>query len=200
MPQTPPSPRRGEGWGEGVRAYRESVTPHPTPLPMGEGAGSMCGTASDILELRDHLIGDRLRLHARGVVGMLSRPYAFLQPFDCERRANEYLVRHVEARSPELADPRFDVRHVAELCRKSERRLRADQRNPDDTVDLRQVLMRHAQGRLEHQPGAAVEELEEFRVEYDARRVAVPPLDLETPAEDKIAHGRAESRSRSLKR
>ena len=34
-----PSPRRGEGWGEGVRTYRETVPPHPTPLPMGEGAG-----------------------------------------------------------------------------------------------------------------------------------------------------------------
>jgi Protein of unknown function (DUF2877) len=33
-----PSPRRGEGWGEGVAAYREIVTPHPTPLPLGEGA------------------------------------------------------------------------------------------------------------------------------------------------------------------
>src|SRR5262245_61615860 len=33
-----PSPRRGEGWGEGVRTHRETVPPHPTPLPMGEGA------------------------------------------------------------------------------------------------------------------------------------------------------------------
>jgi hypothetical protein len=36
--QSAPSPRRGEGGGEGVRAYRETVTPHPNPLPMGEGA------------------------------------------------------------------------------------------------------------------------------------------------------------------
>src|SRR5262249_12309189 len=34
--------RRGEGWGEGVRTYREIVTPHPTPLPMGEGADRVC--------------------------------------------------------------------------------------------------------------------------------------------------------------
>ena len=33
-----PSPRRGEGGGEGGRIYREILTPHPTPLPMGEGA------------------------------------------------------------------------------------------------------------------------------------------------------------------
>ncbi len=32
-----PSPRRGEGSGEGVETYREPVTPHPNPLPMGEG-------------------------------------------------------------------------------------------------------------------------------------------------------------------
>ena len=33
-----PSPHWGEGWGEGVRIYRETKTPHPTPLPPGEGA------------------------------------------------------------------------------------------------------------------------------------------------------------------
>jgi hypothetical protein len=33
-----PSPLREEGGGEGVRAYRKFVTPHPNPLPMGEGA------------------------------------------------------------------------------------------------------------------------------------------------------------------
>src|SRR5262245_60163609 len=33
-----PSPRGGEGWGGGVRSDRETLTPHPTPLPMGEGA------------------------------------------------------------------------------------------------------------------------------------------------------------------
>ena len=38
-----PSPRWGEGWGEGVRglsreAHRETLTPHPIPLRMGEGA------------------------------------------------------------------------------------------------------------------------------------------------------------------
>src|SRR5262245_33547168 len=38
-----PSPRRGEGWGEGVRIYRETTTPHPTPLPMGEGAHRVRG-------------------------------------------------------------------------------------------------------------------------------------------------------------
>src|SRR5262245_14726248 len=34
-----PSPRRGEGWGEGDHDSRWFVTPHPTPLPSGEGAG-----------------------------------------------------------------------------------------------------------------------------------------------------------------
>jgi hypothetical protein len=60
-----PSPRRGEGWGEGVRTYRETITPQPTPLPaevgfirlrplqkcrtrvnpssVGEGAHRVCG-------------------------------------------------------------------------------------------------------------------------------------------------------------
>ena len=33
-----PSPQRGEGGGEGGRSFRETVTPHPTPLPTGEGA------------------------------------------------------------------------------------------------------------------------------------------------------------------
>ena len=33
-----PLPFWGEGWGEGVTGYRETKTPHPTPLPMGEGA------------------------------------------------------------------------------------------------------------------------------------------------------------------
>jgi glycosyltransferase involved in cell wall biosynthesis len=33
-----PSPRRGEGWGEGVTDSREAGTPHPNPLPVGEGA------------------------------------------------------------------------------------------------------------------------------------------------------------------
>src|SRR5262249_29318225 len=33
-----PSPRRGEGWGEGVRNYRESSPPSPPPSPRwGEG-------------------------------------------------------------------------------------------------------------------------------------------------------------------
>src|SRR5262249_53962317 len=39
-----PSPRRGEGWGEGVRPYRKSRTPHPTPLPSGEGASRSRGS------------------------------------------------------------------------------------------------------------------------------------------------------------
>jgi len=40
MPRAPsaPSPRGGEGGGEGAPAYRETVTPHPNPLPLGEGA------------------------------------------------------------------------------------------------------------------------------------------------------------------
>ena len=33
-----PLPAWGEGWGEGVTDDRETLTPHPTPLPMGEGA------------------------------------------------------------------------------------------------------------------------------------------------------------------
>ena len=33
-----PLPAWGEGWGEGVTDHRETLTPHPTPLPMGEGA------------------------------------------------------------------------------------------------------------------------------------------------------------------
>ena len=33
-----PLPTWGEGWGEGVTDDRETLTPHPTPLPMGEGA------------------------------------------------------------------------------------------------------------------------------------------------------------------
>jgi pyruvate dehydrogenase E2 component (dihydrolipoyllysine-residue acetyltransferase) len=32
-----PSPRGGEGRGEGARIDREPTTPHPSPLPMGEG-------------------------------------------------------------------------------------------------------------------------------------------------------------------
>jgi hypothetical protein len=30
----------------GFEAYRETKTPHPTPLPMGEGADRVCGSAS----------------------------------------------------------------------------------------------------------------------------------------------------------
>src|SRR5215211_2687872 len=38
-----PSPRWGEGWGEGATGpSRETLTPHPTPLPMGEGADRVC--------------------------------------------------------------------------------------------------------------------------------------------------------------
>src|SRR5688572_33170008 len=34
-----PSPRRGEGWGEGVRTYRGTYSPSPHPSPQrGEGA------------------------------------------------------------------------------------------------------------------------------------------------------------------
>src|SRR5712671_4868135 len=33
-----PLPDGERGWGEGVQVYRESRTPHPNPLPMGEGA------------------------------------------------------------------------------------------------------------------------------------------------------------------
>src|SRR5882757_207014 len=32
-PRCAPSPQGGEGGGEGARVYRETVTPHPTPLP-----------------------------------------------------------------------------------------------------------------------------------------------------------------------
>src|SRR5262249_17959018 len=32
-----PSPRWGQGWGEGGEAYPESLTTHRTHLPMGEG-------------------------------------------------------------------------------------------------------------------------------------------------------------------
>src|SRR5262249_60999771 len=32
----------GEGWGEGIRIHRAIVTPHPNPLPMGEGALRVC--------------------------------------------------------------------------------------------------------------------------------------------------------------
>src|SRR5262249_12731201 len=31
-----PLPVWGEGWAEGLQNYRETLTPHPTPLPMGE--------------------------------------------------------------------------------------------------------------------------------------------------------------------
>jgi len=41
-----PSPQREEGAGEGVRTYRETVTPHPTPLPMGEGADRARGATT----------------------------------------------------------------------------------------------------------------------------------------------------------
>jgi hypothetical protein len=38
-----PLPTWGEGGGEGVTAacYRDIETPHPIPLPMGEGAGRL---------------------------------------------------------------------------------------------------------------------------------------------------------------
>jgi hypothetical protein len=31
-----PLPVWGEGWGEGDTERRKTLTPHPTPLPMGE--------------------------------------------------------------------------------------------------------------------------------------------------------------------
>src|SRR3954451_17477808 len=40
-----PSPHLGEGWGEGVATKRETKTPHPTPLPTGEGADRVCREA-----------------------------------------------------------------------------------------------------------------------------------------------------------
>src|SRR6516164_2089509 len=44
----PPSPRRGEGWGEGVTNYREGGAPHSIPLPMGEGAGPFPGEGVEL--------------------------------------------------------------------------------------------------------------------------------------------------------
>ena len=46
----------------------------------------------------------------------------------------------------------------------------------------------HAERRLEQQPCAPVEELEEAAVEYDAGRIAMTPFDGELPAIDEIGH------------
>src|SRR6266508_3106589 len=39
-----------KGWGEGVTGHRETLTPHPTPLPMGEGADRACLESVDRYE------------------------------------------------------------------------------------------------------------------------------------------------------
>src|SRR5262249_6797346 len=73
----------GEGWGEGVRIYRETLTLHPTPLPMGEGADRVRGikqhhcpnnpalaaAASQILASSSIMAAN-----SEGVLAMVSRP------------------------------------------------------------------------------------------------------------------------------
>src|SRR5450631_2391114 len=63
-----PSPRWGEVWGEGVRAYRYAITPHPTrcarrPLPMGEVKAAASG---DSILSNNALKNPIRRQHAAG--------------------------------------------------------------------------------------------------------------------------------------
>src|SRR4029078_2994043 len=59
---------------------------------------------------------------------------------------------------------------------------RIDQRDADDAEGSGEVLRFHAEGCLEHVPGAGVEDLEEAPVEPEAGRIALAPFDGQSPA------------------
>src|SRR5205814_6758524 len=63
-----------------------------------------------------------------------------------------------------------------------------DQRSSHDAECIRELVRLHAERRLEHLPGAGVEDFEEAAVEHDAGRIALAPRDGQLPAVNERRH------------
>src|SRR5689334_15554108 len=122
----------------------------------------------------DHCGRNRDPLELDWIARVLRRPDPGLAAFDRYLPADRDAMLHLEARAAELAHLGGDVRHVIELGGLHEARLGVDQRNPENSVSRPELARPHPQRRLEHEPGAPIEELEEAAVEHDARRIAMP--------------------------
>src|SRR5262245_20669121 len=94
----------------------------------------------------------------------------------------------VEARAAEFADARGHVYNVAELDRPEEIGAGVHQRNSDNAERVRQLVRLDPERRLEHLPGAGIEDLEETAVEHDPGRIALAPFDGQFPAMDESRH------------
>src|SRR5262245_20867619 len=94
----------------------------------------------------------------------------------------------VEARAAEFADARGHVYNVAELDRPEEIGAGVDQRNSDNSERVSQLVRLDPERRLEHLPGARVEDLKETAVEHDPGRIALAPLDGQFPPIDERRH------------
>src|SRR5262245_49409038 len=93
-----------------------------------------------------------------------------------------------KARAAEFADARGHVYNVAELDRPEEIGAGVDQRNSDNSERVSQLVRLDPERRLEHLPGARVEDLKETAVEYDPGRIALAPLDGQFSAIDERRH------------
>src|SRR5919197_1928740 len=130
----------------------------------------------------------RHAFHFGGIIRVAPGPHPRLAAFDRKLATDRDAMRHLEARSPELADLGGDVRHIAEPGGLEKASLGVDQGDSDDAEDASQLVWPDVERRFEQAPRAPIEKLEEAAVEHDPGRVAMTPFDGELPAIDEIGH------------
>jgi len=148
------------------------------------------GESLTSLETRDHLGRDWLALDLRRIGRILRRPHTGFAAFDRNLARDQYLMRHIEARSPEFADLRRQLDGIAESDRPQKPCARIDQRQADNAEGRGEIGRFHAQRRFEQCPRAPIEKFEESAVEDETGRIALSPLDGEMPPVDEMRHGK----------
>ena len=144
------------------------------------GATAAIGDKSSgafVLKQRENLGGDRLRSDALRVGCVAGYPHARLEAFDRERAGLGDPVLELEARSAAFHERGLDRHLVAEPRRLTEARSRFDQRMAGEVVGLEIVDLVHAEGALDENGRAGVENFEIARIEDDSGGVAIAPFD-----------------------
>src|SRR5438477_3954125 len=128
-------------------------------------------------EARLHVGRDRKRLEPARIGRIGAAPHPRLETFDRKLARPGEPVHHIETRTAEFGDARFDHHVVAVARRDQKPRARVDQRKAADPIDFAHAELAHADHLLEQMPGAIVENGEITREIHDAHRVAIAPFD-----------------------
>src|SRR4029450_10748599 len=136
----------------------------------------------------DHVAGDGGAADLFRIILAPRRPYPCFAALDGQLAADRKAMLDVKARAAEFPDARGHVPNVAELDRPEEIGAGIDQWNSDNAERVRQLVRFDPERRLEHLPGAGIEDLEETAVEHDPCRIALAPLDGQFPAIDERRH------------